>query len=190
MKNYELKKVKKLILICVVVIAVLVGILLVIKIVNSPKLAQKMYGYENMGVYKETDVESEKNLEYINISVFSEFYGELPTSTMTKNIKNIFIKEIPKVIKDVQSLDKQELNSYYENNVKKIQNNLKIYTYEDFKTMIDKFSSLDIDLTVDYKSCEFIQESESIKVKLTYENGDFIICNIIGNSTNKFVLKF
>ncbi len=190
MKNNELKKLKKMILICIVIIVILLGVLLVIKIVKSPKIAQKIYGYENMGVYKEADIKSEKNLEYINISVFSNFNGELPTSTMTKKIKNIFIDEIPKVIKDVENLNKQQLKSYYEDNLKKIQNNIKISTYEDFENMIDKFSNLDIDLTTDYKSCEFIQESESIKVKLTYENGDSIVGNIVGNSISNFLLTF
>lgn len=183
-------KVRKLILICVIIISILFAIIYIIKISNNSRVARKLYGYNNMGVYKEPSIELEKNLEYINISVFSNFKGELPTSTMTKCIKDIFISEIPKVINEVQNLNEKTINTYYEENSRKIEDNLKIHTLEDFENLVDKFTKLDIDLQTDYKSCEFIQEQEHIKVEFTYENASKVTCYIEGNSTTNFELKF
>lgn len=182
---------RKNIIICIVILVIL-GLLILLyqKNIHNKKQAIEDYGHENMGVYIEENMQTEKNLEYKNIEVFNNFSGKLATSTMSKNIKNIMIKEIPLVIEETKTLSDTELEEYFEYNREDIKNKLKIENYQSFKNMLSKFSKLKSNLEKDYKICEFKQEEDYIEIKFIYENSEQIEFSLIGDSIIDFSLIF
>lgn len=181
----------KTILIFLIVILVIVTISVIgIKEDLLTKLAKKNYGYEIMGVYKDSSVEVEKTLAFEGITVLQKLKGQLPVSTATSSIKKIFIEEIPKVFEECKDYDELKLKEYYNSNYNKIKSDLKIDTEESFVNMITKIKEINCNLQNDYDKCAFYEEEERIFVKFSYTNSQVIELYIKGNDAITFKLEF
>lgn len=175
------KIVKKIIFILLFMLIVFGIVLVILKSNIYEKIAQKDYGYEIMGVYKDPEIEYEesKNLKYKNVGVLQGFTGELPVSSTSSTIKEIFLENIPKRLEDVQNLSSKDLLAYYNENQYDIKKNLRIESQESFVNMINKFHNVQCNLRKDYETCEFIRENDNIKINFTYETAENIECYII-----------
>ena len=149
------------------------------------------YGYETMGAYNYTKFteESEKSINYKNISVLQTLRGELPVGTITKQIKLVFVTNIPDVLQKTKKMSNEELSNYYFDNVTLIENNLRINSESSFLNMISKFRKLTSDLTEDYQSCEFLKD-DNLKLIFSYDNGESIECYIIGEKADEIIFEF
>ncbi len=175
------KIIKKTIFILLFVLVAFGVVLAILKSNIYAKIAQKNYGYEIMGVYRDPQLEYEesKELEYKNISLLQSFTGELPVSFTTSTIKEIFLKKIPAVLEKVENLSVNDLAEYYSKNSYSIRRNLRIESEESFANMIEKFNDIICNLKKDYKTCEFIKENDNIKINFIYETTENIECYII-----------
>lgn len=175
------KVIKKIIFILLFVLVVFGVVLVILKSNIYAKIAQKNYGYEIMGVYKDPQLEYEesKELEYKNIGLLQSFTGELPVSSTTSTIKEIFLEKIPAVLEKVENLSVNDLTEYYSKNSYSIRRNLRIENEESFTNMINKVNDIKCNLKRDYKICEFIEEENYIKVNFIYETMENVECHII-----------
>lgn len=187
-----MKNKKRILLILIILVIILILTLVFIKIYNTQEMAQKRYGYEIQAIYKDENEEiiEEKNIRFINVEALMGFKGELPVSTMTKRIKQVFLEKIPDYIEKTKNFTAEEIATYYDNNPRQIAIDLNIIEKESFINMIEGIMSVKSDLKTEFETCEFQKGTENVFVKFTYLNNEVIEFEIVGNSSKNFSLNF
>ena len=184
-------KKKQKIIKSIIVISIVLIILLII--LNNAEFLEKIlnkHEYENIppSDYQQF-MESTKNLKFKNISVLQNLQGELPVSSVTTKLKDVFCEKIPKIIEDTKSLSEIEIDNYYKENEISIRVNLRIDNIESFRNMLEKFNKISSDLNEDYDYIEFSKDG-SIFAKIVYINEDKIEFELKGKNANNISLEF
>lgn len=190
------KKLNKKNVIILIAILILFIILIVISFAksylekNESTPEHENYGYDTMPAQNPTEeYVSEKTIKYSNLGVLTDLKGELPTSTVVKIVREVFVEEIPQILEKVEGYNQTQLKDYYNKNTEDILNNCRIATEQDFISMITTFSALTSDLTEDFSTCEFTKD-EALGLKFSYENGESVECKIIGENSNLITFEF
>jgi len=148
------------------------------------------YGYETMPVQNpKEEYIPEKAIKYSNLGVLTDLKGELPTSTVVKIVREVFVEEIPQILEKVNGYNQTQLKDYYNQNAEDIIDDCRVATEQDFIKMVTTFSVLTSDLTKDFSTCEF-KNDEDLGLKFSYENGESVECKIIGENSNLITFEF
>lgn len=192
MARRKKNKNKKIIGITVAILAfILIIILLVINLYDPVDEAVKEYGYETMGVYQDSSIEvPEIDIQFSGVSVFLDYNGTLPVSSVTSELKTILKEKIPKYVAEIGNYTNEQLEEYFEKNEAEILEDLHIDNVESLENMIKFYVNLASGVTDEYATCGFTDNDEYITMTLTYASDIIIECDIYGSSANNFTLEF
>ena len=183
----------KLLIVLFILLAILLILIAIVKYFDPDKKVIRDYGYETMSVYRDPEIQKEldkeKTIRYENISVLQNLIGETPVSTTTKRVKEVFLNNIPNVIKETNDMSDEELTNYFNDNKTEISKKLSVDNETSFLNMISKFRELKSDLFEDCTACKFIDDN-GLGVVVYYANEEIIECNIIGNNAECILFEF
>lgn len=186
------KKIKLLVTILILLLCITIIKFIIQRIENYDPIVEEMkdYGYENLGISQDPQSDQEeKQIEFTNITVLKELKGNLQISTVMEKVEKTFIEGIPEILEETEDMSKAELLAYYADNSLLIKDNLNVDNEASFLNMIEKFSNLKCNVSVDYKSCEFLDDG-NLKLVFSYENQETIKCNLVGEHANLIMFEF
>lgn len=162
---------KKILISIIILILVIVCITTVILIKNKKKNTTTAI----MGIYDKTQ-EEVPSLKYANLSEISKITDD-PTEEIeiAKKFRNIFESNIPKLKNNIENLDSEEIDIYYNENQKEIKQDFYYIEKEDFELLCNTLKEMTSNLEQDFDICDFkSNEDNKIEITCSYKNGEEI----------------
>lgn len=178
------KKENKKILISIIIILILIVISIVIILIKNQKKDERK---TIMGIYDKTQ-EEVQSLRYSNLSEISVITEDSSEDIeIAKKFRNIFENNIPKLKADIDKLNDEEIEDYYNKNQKELKSNFYYIEKEDFKSLCNYIKGMKSNLEQDFDICDFKAIENKLEVSCSYKNGEKI--TFILSETSKIEFK-
>ena len=178
----------------IIVLVIILAIILLLKYCVENRVFDRRHSeFEIFNSYQgnpnKIELREELKIDYKNIDVLSGLNGELPVSTVTKKINEIFLINIPKYMEETKDMNDEQLSNYFNNNKNQILKELRIDNEKSFINMINVFTDIDMDKSNDDLTCRFLKGSY-IRVEFTYGIDKIIEFKLKGNNAEEIIFEF